>query len=69
MVLIPVYEDPEDVESSPFAISNVEPFTWQWLSTINRVNSQVQKVRPGPFSPARERRGLISCARHLFFRM
>jgi tRNA-splicing endonuclease subunit Sen2 len=44
MVLIPVYEDPDDVKSSPFAISNLEPFTWQWLSTINRVNSQVQKT-------------------------
>jgi tRNA-splicing endonuclease subunit Sen2 len=46
MVLIPVYEDPDDAVSSPFALSNVEPFTWQWLSTINRVNSQVQKVCP-----------------------
>ncbi|KAH9989811.1 hypothetical protein BJV77DRAFT_1015309 [Russula vinacea] len=44
VVLIPVYEDPDDMKSSPFAISNVEPFTWQWLSTINRVNSQVQKT-------------------------
>ncbi len=49
MVLIPVYEDPDDAVSSPFALSNVEPFTWQWLSTINRVNSQVQKVCPGLF--------------------
>ena len=45
MILIPVYEDPEDAKSSPFKLSNAEPFTWQWLSTINRVNSQVQKVR------------------------
>ena len=44
MVLIPVYEDPEDAKSSPFKLPNAEPFTWQWLSTINRVNSQVQKV-------------------------
>lgn len=43
-VLIPVYEDEEDKKSSPFDLPNVEPFTWQWLSTINRVNSQVQKV-------------------------
>jgi tRNA-splicing endonuclease subunit Sen2 len=49
MVLIPVYEDPDDAVSSPFALSNVEPFTWQWFSTINRVNSQVQKVCPGRF--------------------
>lgn len=53
MVLIPVYEDPDDAKSSPFALSNVEPFTWQWLSTINRVNSQVQKVCLGLFSPTR----------------
>jgi tRNA-splicing endonuclease subunit Sen2 len=53
MVLIPVYEDPDDAKSSPFALSNVEPFTWQWLSTINRVNSQVQKVCLGRFSPVR----------------
>ncbi|KAH9176033.1 hypothetical protein EDB89DRAFT_1943344 [Lactarius sanguifluus] len=44
MVLIPVYEDPEDAKSSPFKLSNAEPFAWQWLSTINRVNSQVQKT-------------------------
>ncbi|KAH9967315.1 hypothetical protein BC827DRAFT_1173172 [Russula dissimulans] len=44
IVLIPVYEDPDDAKSSPFALSNLEPFTWQWLSTINRVNSQVQKT-------------------------
>jgi hypothetical protein len=47
MVLIPVYEDPEDAKCSPFKLANAEPFTWQWLSTINRVNSQVQKVRLG----------------------
>jgi len=48
MVLIPVYEDPNDIKSSPFATSSKsEPFTWQWLSTINRVNSQVQKVCTG----------------------
>jgi len=44
MVLIPVYEDPEDAKSSPFKLANAEPFTWQWLGTINRVNSQVQKT-------------------------
>lgn len=44
IVVIPVYEDPEDKESSPYELQNVEPFTWSWLSTINRVNSQVKKV-------------------------
>ncbi|EIM80475.1 uncharacterized protein STEHIDRAFT_68228 [Stereum hirsutum FP-91666 SS1] len=43
-VLMPVYEDEEDKTSSPFSLPNVEPFTWQWLSTVNRVNSQVQKT-------------------------
>ena len=67
MVLIPVYEDPDDAKSSPFALSNVEPFTWQWLSTINRVNSQVQKVCV--FVGFLQLVVLISCARPLFFRM
>ena len=44
VVVIPVYEDPEDQKDSPFQLNNVEPFTWSWLSTINRVNAQVQKV-------------------------
>ncbi|KAH8071802.1 hypothetical protein BXZ70DRAFT_903016 [Cristinia sonorae] len=44
LVVIPVYENPADKISSPFALMNSEPFTWSWLSTINRVNSQVQKT-------------------------
>lgn len=44
IVVIPVYEDPEDQANSPFTLQNAEPFTWTWLSTINRVNSQVQKT-------------------------
>jgi tRNA-splicing endonuclease subunit Sen2 len=68
MVLIPVYEDPDDAKSSPFTLSNVQPFTWQWLSTINRVNSQVQKVCLGYFLRL-VAMGLISSARHLSFRM
>jgi len=44
VVVIPVYEDIKDKENSPFKLANVEPFTWTWLSTINRVNSQVQKT-------------------------
>jgi len=44
VVVIPVYEDPKDKETSPFQLANVDPFTWTWLSTINRVNSQVQKT-------------------------
>ena len=44
MVVIPVYEDPADQASSPFTLCNSTPFSWSWLSTVNRVNSQVQKV-------------------------
>lgn len=44
VVVIPVYEDPIDQESSLFDLQNANPFPWSWLSTINRVNSQVQKV-------------------------
>ncbi|KIJ20828.1 hypothetical protein PAXINDRAFT_66761 [Paxillus involutus ATCC 200175] len=44
IVVCPVYEDPADQESSPFNLQNASPFSWSWLSTINRVNSQVQKT-------------------------
>lgn len=44
VVVIPVYEDPADKDDSPFSLPNSETFSWTWLSTVNRVNSQVQKV-------------------------
>jgi len=44
IVVCPVYEDPADQASSPFDLQNTSPFEWSWLSTINRVNSQVQKT-------------------------
>ncbi|TBU44003.1 hypothetical protein BD309DRAFT_66557 [Dichomitus squalens] len=44
VVVIPVYEDSRDQESSPFNLPNANTFSWSWLSTINRVNSQVQKT-------------------------
>ncbi|KIP08789.1 hypothetical protein PHLGIDRAFT_360380 [Phlebiopsis gigantea 11061_1 CR5-6] len=44
IVVLPVYEDPEDQKTSPFDLNNASPFSWTWLSTINRVNSQVQKT-------------------------
>ncbi|KAH9852043.1 hypothetical protein C2E23DRAFT_731443 [Lenzites betulinus] len=44
IVVIPVYEDPADQESSPFNLPNANTFSWTWLSTVNRVNSQVQKT-------------------------
>ena len=69
MVLIPVYEDPNDIEPSPFATSKSDPFTWQWLSTINRVNSQVQKVRTGFCLKIFWEAGLIPYGRHWSFPM
>ncbi|KAI0788795.1 hypothetical protein C8Q75DRAFT_719501 [Abortiporus biennis] len=44
IMVIPVYEDPADQENSPFQLENSDPMSWTWLSTINRVNSQVQKT-------------------------
>ncbi|KAI6000995.1 hypothetical protein F5J12DRAFT_844235 [Pisolithus orientalis] len=44
IVVCPVYEDPADQESSPFQLQNTSPFSWSWLSTLNRVNAQVQKT-------------------------
>jgi len=44
VVVCPVYEDPEDQQTSCYDLQNASPFDWSWLSTINRVNSQVQKT-------------------------
>ncbi|KAG6850762.1 hypothetical protein H0H93_008800 [Arthromyces matolae] len=44
MVVCPVYEDSEDQQASSLELHNSTPFAWSWLSTINRVNSQVQKT-------------------------
>ncbi|KAF5373245.1 hypothetical protein D9615_007437 [Tricholomella constricta] len=44
MVVCPVYEDIEDQKASSLDLQNSSPFAWSWLSTINRVNSQVQKT-------------------------
>ncbi|KAF9445968.1 hypothetical protein P691DRAFT_777199 [Macrolepiota fuliginosa MF-IS2] len=44
LVVCPVYEDPADQAQSTFNLENASPFPWSWLSTINRVNSQVQKT-------------------------
>jgi hypothetical protein len=37
--------DPEDEENCPFNLPNKKPMSWQWLNTVNRVNTQVKKVR------------------------
>ncbi|KAG8744172.1 tRNA splicing endonuclease subunit sen2 [Ceratobasidium sp. 414] len=44
LVVIPVYEDPADKDTSPFQLQNTDRFSWSWLSTINRINTQVKKV-------------------------
>ncbi|KAJ6624971.1 hypothetical protein B0H10DRAFT_2319418 [Mycena sp. CBHHK59/15] len=44
VVVCPVYEDPADQEASSIDLHNASPFPWSWLSTINRVNSQVYKT-------------------------
>ncbi|KAF8517982.1 tRNA-intron endonuclease [Hysterangium stoloniferum] len=44
VTLCPVYEDEQDRLTSPFNLNNATPFSWTWLSTINRVNTQVQKT-------------------------
>lgn len=43
-MICPVYENPEEEELSPFDLPNTKPFTWSWLSTLNRSNTQVRKV-------------------------
>jgi len=45
LVVCPTYEDLTDAGSSPLWFQNAQSFSWPWLSTINRVNSQVMKVR------------------------
>ncbi|KAG9080745.1 tRNA splicing endonuclease subunit sen2, partial [Ceratobasidium sp. UAMH 11750] len=44
LVVIPVYEDPTDRNTSPFELQNTDRFSWSWLSTINRINTQVKKT-------------------------
>ncbi|KAJ7623450.1 hypothetical protein FB45DRAFT_752187 [Roridomyces roridus] len=44
VVVCPVYEDPADQELSVVDIHNSAAFPWSWLSTINRVNTQVFKT-------------------------
>ncbi|QRW17064.1 tRNA intron endonuclease, catalytic C-terminal domain [Rhizoctonia solani] len=44
LVVIPVYENPADKDTSPFQLQNTDPFSWSWLSTLNRINTQVKKT-------------------------
>lgn len=55
IVIVPVYEDPEDEASSPFAKHPAQgDRDWVWFSTMNRVQTQVLKVS------ARRARGQLS---------
>lgn len=46
VLVIPYYQDPDDAVESPFSkYHNSGEKSWVWFSTMNRVNSQVQKVR------------------------
>ncbi|KAF8196710.1 hypothetical protein K438DRAFT_1825444 [Mycena galopus ATCC 62051] len=44
VVVCPVYEDPADQDASSVDLHHASPFAWSWLSTINRVNTQVFKT-------------------------
>ena len=45
-VVIPVYMDAQDRETSPYGQEDwyEERLSWKWMNTIMRVNSLVQKV-------------------------
>ena len=45
LLVIPHHQDPQDAADCPFALNNEQPMSWQWLNTVNRVNTQVKKVR------------------------
>jgi hypothetical protein len=45
IVIVPVYDDPADEASSPFAKHPAQgDRDWVWFSTMNRVQTQVLKV-------------------------
>ncbi|CAK5273872.1 unnamed protein product [Mycena citricolor] len=44
VVVCPVYEDPADRDASVVDLHHSTPFSWSWLGTINRVNTQVFKT-------------------------
>ncbi|KAJ7050528.1 hypothetical protein C8F01DRAFT_1067807 [Mycena amicta] len=44
VVVCPVYEDPDDAAASTVDLHHANPFSWAWLSTMNRVNTQVFKT-------------------------
>ncbi|KAI5450794.1 tRNA splicing endonuclease subunit sen2 [Naganishia albida] len=44
LLVIPNHQDPENAQACPFALNNEQPMSWQWLNTVNRVNTQVKKT-------------------------
>ncbi|KAJ9128059.1 hypothetical protein QFC24_000350 [Naganishia onofrii] len=52
LLVIPHHQDPQDAKSCPFALNNEQPMSWQWLNTVNRVNTQVKKVSISRFHPS-----------------
>jgi hypothetical protein len=58
VVVVPVFEDMEEMQTSPYKDEDwyEERMSWKWMNTIMRVNSLVQKVR------------LILCTRSSWFR-
>lgn len=53
IVIVPVYMDEKDRETSPYAKEDwyEERMSWKWMNTIMRVNSLVMKVSRIPPSP------------------
>lgn len=44
VLVMPHYADQVEASKSPFVLPNDGAMTWQWLNTVNRVNTQVKKV-------------------------
>lgn len=44
LLILPHWEDKQDARSCPYRINNADPMSWQWLNTVNRVNTTVKKV-------------------------
>jgi len=44
LLVIPHFACEDQAEARPFALPNDGAMTWQWLNTVNRVNTQVKKV-------------------------
>jgi len=44
LVICPTYEDPADGDAPESCFQGTRNISWSWLSTINRVNSQVMKT-------------------------